>query len=160
MGPTHHGKQHNNQWRKSRNELLKLEIHGLEGWTRSQKTRLTYLAAHRRIWRITSWNVAILKSCDLKMLCDWLHRKTWTVLRHEAQSTRTQLRPVAVPNNAAPDRGLTSKWLDFRNSAVTRTLRSFVAAPFQIVLRQIRVSIAQSVCSPLFRLSTFYLVKW
>ena len=36
----------------------------------------------------------------------------------QGASRRTQLKPVAVPNNAVPNRGLISNWFDIRNTAV------------------------------------------
>jgi hypothetical protein len=104
----------------------------------------------------------VLKSCDLKTAM-WLAATLRTVntLIHEAQARmHTQLRPVAVPNNAAPNRGLISNRFDFRNkaasldaaanSAITRALLCFVAVPFQIVLRQICLSIIR-LCAPSFK---------
>ena len=83
-------------------------------------------------------------------------------------SRRTQIKPVAVPNNAVPNRGLISNRFDILNMAVPCGISSnnaqqspcrqefFVAQPFKIMLSQKRLCII-CLCAylPLFGTALF-----
>ena len=56
-------------------------------------------------------------SCDVIGAYDFMLSKNGCATRHKL-SRRTQIKPVAVPNNAVPNRGLISSQFDISHIAV------------------------------------------